>query len=74
MNKKLYNLLKLRTTENGLPIMDSTHFQKFTEDFGKQVFRKTLAEFIKKEKPSYPLKEFEEGKVIKTFKQLVSIN
>ena len=74
MNKELYELLKKTTNKNGLPIMNSSHFQRVTRIYGKEVFRKTLAEYLKVERPQYPLKEFDKEKVVKIFQKLVSTN
>ena len=58
MNQDLYDLLKRCTDHNGLPVMQKELFLNTTEKYGKEEFRKTLAEFITNEKPPYPLKEF----------------
>ena len=52
--------------------MNASQFISTTEKYTKEVFRKTLAEFITNEKPPYPLKEFDQEKVIKNFQKLVT--
>ena len=67
MNKELYDILKVSVNSDGLPIMNSSQFILTTEKYGKEEFRKTLAEFITNEKPSFPFKEFSKDKVIREF-------
>ena len=47
--------------------MEKNLFKHTTEKYGKEEFRKTLAEFITNEKPPYPLKEFDMEKVVDVF-------
>jgi len=70
MNEELYNLLKKNVDQTGLPVMGSPLFLHTTEKYGKDEFRKTLAEFITKEKPPYPLKEFDMERVVDNFRKL----
>ena len=70
MNEELYNLLKKNVDHTGLPVMGSPLFLHTTEKYGKEEFRKTLAEFITKEKPPYPLKEFNMERVVDNFRKL----
>ena len=70
MNKDLYNLLHKCVDNTGLPEMHKELFLDTTEKYGKEEFRKTLAEFITNEKPPYPLKEFNMEKVIDNFLKL----
>ena len=70
MNQELYNLLQKKINHNGLPVMHKELFLDTTEKYGKEEFRKTLAEFITKEKPPYPLKEFNMEKVVDNFRKL----
>ena len=60
----LYDIIKNSTDVNGLPVMDKNQFLTLKEKYGKEEFRKVLLDYIKKEKPSFPLKEFSEQKVI----------
>ena len=50
--------------------MQKELFLNTTEKYGKEEFRKTLAEFITNEKPPYPLKEFNMEKVVDNFRKL----
>ena len=70
MNQDLYNLLHKCVDNTGLPVMHKELFLDTTEKYGKEEFRKTLAEFITKEKPPYPLKEFNMEKVVDVFRKL----
>ena len=70
MNEELYQILKSSVDNTGLPVMNSNQFISVTDKFGKEEFRKTLADFITNEKPPYPLKEFNLQKVIDTFHKL----
>ena len=71
---ELYDILKASANNDGLPIMNTSQFISVTEKYGKEDFRKTLADYIEKEKPPYPLKKFSEEKVIKTFHKLVKVD
>ena len=74
MNIELYNLLKKCSDHNGLPVMQKELFLNTTEKYGKEEFRKTLAEYITKEKPPYPLKEFNMEKVVDNFRKLQKVD
>ena len=64
MNKELYDLLRKCSDETGLPVMKKELFLKTIDDYGKEDFRKTLAEYITNEKPPFPLAKFEKEKTI----------
>jgi hypothetical protein len=68
LNQDLYNLLHKCVDHTGLPVMKKELFIATTDKYGKEEFRKTLAEFITNEKPPYPLKEFNTEKVINNFR------
>ena len=70
MNQDLYDLLHKCVDNTGLPVMHKELFLDTTEKYGKEEFRKTLAEFITKEKPPYPLKEYNMEKVVDNFRKL----
>ena len=72
MNEELYEILRKSVDNNGLPIMNSTMFIQTTEKYGKEVFRKTLAEYITNEKPPFPLKQLSQDKVVREFHKLKS--
>ena len=74
MNTELYELLHKCKDNTGLPVMQRGLFLETTEKYGKEEFRKTLAEFITKEKPPYPLKKFDKEKVIDNFRKLKKSN
>ena len=68
---ELYELLRNNLDHTGLPVMNKNLFLHTTEKYGKEEFRKTLAEFITKEKPPYPFKEYDnEEKAIDVFRKL----
>ena len=71
---ELYDILKKSANSDGLPIMNSSQFISVTERYGKEDFRRALADYIEKEKPPYPLKQFSEEKVIKTFHKLKTVD
>lgn len=64
---KLYQILKENTNSDGLPIVDSHTFQSLNDEYGKEIFRETLAEFISIERPRYPLKTITEEKYTSKF-------
>jgi hypothetical protein len=49
--------LKQYADENGLPIMDTIQFDRWTEELGKERFRELLSEYIATERPKFPLKQ-----------------
>ena len=67
---ELYDLLHKCADSTGLPVMSRPLFLDTIEKYGKEDFRKVLADFITQEKPPYPLHEFDQNKVIKTFHKL----
>ena len=56
MNMNLLNL-KDYANENGLPIMDTIQFDRWTEELGKEKFRVLLSEYIADNRPVFPLKK-----------------
>ena len=70
INPELYELLKECADNTGLPVMNKSLFISTTEKYGKELFRSTLAEYITREKPPYPLKKFSDQKVIENFRKL----
>ena len=74
MNQELYEILKKSIDSTGLPVMNTSQFVATVDKFGKEDFRKTLAEYITNEKPPYPLKKFSVQKVIDTFYKLQKAN
>ena len=55
-SSELYQILKDHTNSDGLPIIQEGHFQVLNAEYGKEVFRDTLATFIATERPPFPLK------------------
>ena len=49
--------LKDYADENGLPIMDTIQFDRWTEELGKEKFRVLLSEYIADNRPVFPLKK-----------------
>jgi hypothetical protein len=47
--------LKEFANEDGLPVMDSIQFKRWTEKLGKERFREVLAEYIATYRPPFPL-------------------
>jgi len=70
IDSELYELLRSCADKNKLPIMNTSLFISTTEKYGKELFRSTLAEYITREKPPYPLKQFNEQRVINRFRKL----
>ena len=70
VNEELYELLRNCADKNGLPVMNKSLFISTTEKYGKELFRSTLSEYITREKPPYPLKEFDQQKIIENFRKL----
>ena len=68
-NDELYEILR-KSCVKGLPTLNSTMFIQTTKKYGKGVFRRTLANYITNEKPPFPLKEFDENKVVSKFHKL----
>ena len=49
--------LKAYANSDGLPIMDTIQFDRWTEELGKEKFRELLSEYIAEERPKFPLKQ-----------------
>jgi len=60
---ELYDVLNQNTDETGLPVMNKEMFLETTEKYGKETFRATLANFITKEKPPFPLNKWDFKKI-----------
>jgi hypothetical protein len=50
------NYLYKFANENRLPIINQANFEHYTNEIGKEQFRLDLAEYIAKERPTFPLK------------------
>ncbi len=66
----LKDLLKTCCDNTGLPVMNTSTFLETIEKYGKEEFRKVLAEYITEHKPPFPLHSFDMEKVVKTFHKL----
>ena len=71
-NEELYKFLSENLDEGGRPTLDDIQFVKTTNKYGRMVFRRTLADYITREKPDFPFKTWTEEEVIKKFQGLVS--
>jgi hypothetical protein len=69
-NKSLYDRLIAAAREDKLVILDSKSFEKLNEEYGKDVFRETLSEYIANERPVFPLKEIDKDDMRNTFYEL----
>lgn len=67
---ELYDILKQHANSKGLPIIDGSLFDKLTETYGREKFREVLAEYIEKERPTFPLKDISHAKMKSTFIKL----
>ena len=54
-NETLFKHLEDHANEDKLPILDKQTFYRYTDEFGRDVFRWTLAEYIAKVRPEFPL-------------------
>ena len=66
----LKKLLETCSDGSGLPVMNTSMFLETIDKYGKEEFRKALADHITEHKPPYPLHEFDQEKVVKTFHKL----
>jgi hypothetical protein len=71
-NEELYQYLSENLDEGGRPTLDDINFVKTTDKYGRMVFRRTLADYITREKPDFPFKTWPKENVIKKFQGLVS--
>ena len=68
IDTELYKKLhEFADPDTKLPLMDTIHFRHLTERYTKEVFRYTLAEYIVKEKPRFPLKIISHETMRKSF-------
>ena len=67
---EIYDIIKTSADHTGLPVMYKSQFKSVTEEFGKEEFRKKLADYVANERPPYPLKEYTKEEVVKTFYKL----
>ena len=53
-NETLFKLLEKHANEDKLPILDNQTFDQYTNEYGKDVFRETLSEYIATVRPKFP--------------------
>ena len=70
-SSELYQILKNNIDSTGLPIIPEGQFQNLTQEFGRDTFRETLAEFIFKERPEFPLYKISIYDMDANFKKLL---
>ena len=71
---ELYEILRNSLDDTGLPVMDRDQFKEVTDRFGKEEFRTTLADYITKEKPPFPLKNYSKEDITKAFYKLQKVD
>ena len=69
-NEELYKFLSKNLDEGGRPILDDIQFVKTTDKYGRNVFRRTLADYITRENPDFPYKTWTEEQVTNKFHTL----
>ena len=57
-SSELYQILKNNIDSTGLPIIPEGQFQNLTQEFGRDTFRETLAEFILKKDQNFHCTKF----------------
>ena len=67
---KLYEILENSLDSNGLPKMNSSQFIEVREKYGRKKFRTALADYIRENKPPYPLPEIDYRKRLESFYKL----
>ena len=73
-SSELYQILKNNIDSTGLPIIPEGQFQNLTQEIGRDTFRETLAEFIFKERPKFPLYKISIYDMDANFKKLMLQN
>ena len=68
--KSLYDRLLATARDDKLIILDNKSFEKLNEEYGKDVFRETLSEYIANERPVFPLKPISKDNMRDTFYDL----
>ena len=70
LNEILFKRLESHANEVNLPILDNQSFDRYTNEFGRDVFRWTLSEYIAKVRPKIPLKPISDEDMRATFSSL----
>ena len=71
-NEELYEFLSKNLDEGGRPTLDDIQFVNTTNKYGRNVFRRTLANYITKEKPDFPYKTWDINHITKKFQKLTT--
>ena len=71
-NEELYEFLSKNLDEGGRPTLDDIQFVNTTNKYGRNVFRRTLANYITKEKPDFPYKTWDINHITKKFQRLTT--
>jgi len=74
VDKTLYKRLLDAANEGKLPILDNKSFELLNAQYGKEIFRETLAEYIATERPVFPLKEISYDDMRDSFGKLKKFN
>ena len=70
LNETLFKHLESHANEVNLPILDNQSFDRYTNEYGRDVFRWTLSEYIAKVRPRFPLKPISDEDMRSTFSSL----
>ena len=70
LNEILFKRLKSHANDVNLPILDNQSFDRYTNEFGRDIFRWTLSEYIAKVRPKFPLKPISDEDMRATFSSL----
>ena len=70
LNETLFKRLEQHANEVNLPILDNQTFDRYTNEYGRDVFRSTLSEYIAKVRPKFPLKQISDEDMRGTFSSL----
>jgi hypothetical protein len=74
VDKTLYKRLLDAANDGKLPILDNKSFELLNAQYGKEIFRETLAEYIATERPVFPLKEISYDNMRDSFGKLKKFN
>ena len=74
VDKTLYKRLLDAANDGKLPILDNKSFELLNAQYGKEIFRETLAEYIANERPVFPLKEISYDDMRDSFGKLKKFN
>ena len=69
-DKSLYNRLIAAAGDDKLPLLDNKSFELLNETYGKEQMRWTLAEYIARERPVFPLTEISFNEMRESFYNL----